>query len=101
VCRGPLGFSDVTKVYCSTSCRQAAYRARKASETAEAIEAELVVAAIAGEPARVRRLRLSLQRLLRTEALGAPQGVRKALHRAVRECKATEEWAEKWERSRR
>lgn len=89
VCKEELGWSEVTKVYCSASCRQQAYRRRKAETT---IEDEAVLAALAADgTAQLRRLRLTIQRLLRTEALGAPAHVRRPLHEAVRSCKFYEE----------
>jgi hypothetical protein len=88
VCEDELGYADVTKVYCSTACRQAAYRRRKVLRTSESEAASVASDGIAD----VRRLRLTIQRLLRTEALGAPASVRKSLHLAVKQCKAAEGW---------
>jgi hypothetical protein len=88
ICKDELGFADVTRVYCSTVCRQAAYRQRKALRTIESEAASVASDGIAD----VRRLRLTIQRILRTEALGAPANVRKSLHQAVKQCKAAEGW---------
>jgi hypothetical protein len=88
VCEGKLRYADVTRVYCSTACRQAAYRRRKVLRTIESEPASVASDGIAD----VRRLRLTLQRILRTEALGAPANVRKSLHQAVKQCKRHEGW---------
>jgi hypothetical protein len=88
ICKDELGFADVTRVYCSTACRQAAYRRRKVLRTIESEAASVASDGIAD----VRRLRLTIQRILRTEALGAPADVRKSLHRAVKQCKRHEGW---------
>lgn len=88
MCGTSLAYTDMARIYCSARCRQRAYRRRKAEGT---IEDEAALAAIAGSSAQLRRLRLTVQRVLRTEALGAPVTVRRGLHFAVRECKRYED----------